>query len=92
MEVTKTVEVRKMKEQVLDSMELERERGITIKNDACAYGVAQQRWERLYFESHRHSWAYNFSYEVSLDHFVVEGALLLVDATQRGASSNTYHT
>ncbi|KKT81540.1 MAG: Elongation factor 4 [Candidatus Azambacteria bacterium GW2011_GWA1_44_9] len=81
LEVTHTVEVRKMKEQVLDSMELERERGITIKMQPV----------RMEHEYHGTRYVLNlidtpghidFSYEVSRAMKAVEGAILLVDATQ----------
>ncbi len=81
LEVTKTVESRKMREQVLDSMELERERGITIKMQPV----------RMNYELEGKSFVLNlidtpghidFSYEVSRALKAVEGVVLLVDATQ----------
>ena len=81
LEVTGTVEARKMKEQVLDSMELERERGITIKMQPVrmihAYNGAKYILNLIDTPGH-----IDFSYEVSRAMKAVEGAILLVDATQ----------
>ncbi len=81
LEVTHTVEARKMKEQVLDSMELERERGITIKMQPVrmehTYNGAQYVLNLIDTPGH-----IDFAYEVSRAMKAVEGAILLVDATQ----------
>jgi GTP-binding protein LepA len=81
LEVTGTVEARKMKEQVLDSMELERERGITIKMQPVrmehSYQGAKYILNLIDTPGH-----IDFSYEVSRAMKAVEGAILLVDATQ----------
>src|SRR3989344_230470 len=81
LEVTGTVEARKMKEQVLDSMELERERGITIKMQPLrmehTYKVTKYILNLIDTPGH-----IDFSYEVSRSMKAVEGAILLVDATQ----------
>ncbi len=81
LEVTKTVEMRKMKAQYLDQLELERERGITIK-----MAPVRMRYEHKgtnyilnLIDTPGHS---DFSYEVSRSLNAVEGAVLLVDATQ----------
>ncbi|MDP3881092.1 MAG: translation elongation factor 4 [bacterium] len=80
LEVTKTVEARKMKEQILDSMDLERERGITIKMAPVRMEYNYQREYILnLIDTPGHS---DFSYEVSRAMQAVEGAILLVDATQ----------
>lgn len=90
LELTKTVEARKMREQVLDQMELERERGITIKMQPA----------RMEFEKDAELYILNlidtpghidFSYEVSRALKAVEGVLLLVDATQ-GVQAQTLTT
>jgi GTP-binding protein LepA len=81
LEVTGTVEARKMKEQVLDSMELERERGITIKMQPVrmehTYKGAKYILNLIDTPGH-----IDFSYEVSRAMKAVEGTILLVDATQ----------
>ena len=81
LELTKTVEKRKMQEQVLDSMELERERGITIKMTPVSmqYVKAGVAYVLNLIDTPGHI---DFSYEVSRALRAVEGCLLLVDATQ----------
>jgi len=90
LELTKTVEARKMKEQVLDSMELERERGITIKMQPVRmryeYGGTTFALNLIDTPGH-----IDFSYEVSRALKAVEGVLLLVDATQ-GVQAQTLTT
>ncbi|MCX6735542.1 MAG: translation elongation factor 4 [Candidatus Parcubacteria bacterium] len=90
LEITHTIEKRKMMAQVLDSMELERERGITIKMQPV----------RMEYEYQGHPYVLNlidtpghidFSYEVSRALKAVEGSILLVDATQ-GVQAQTLTT
>src|SRR5882672_735218 len=77
LEVTKTVEARLMREQVLDSMELERERGITIKMQPVRMQYGEYILNLIDTPGH-----IDFSYEVSRALTAVEGAILLVDSTQ----------
>jgi len=81
LEITKTIEKRKMQEQVLDSMDLERERGITIKMQPVRmrYMHGSEEFEINLIDTPGHI---DFSYEVSRAMKAVEGCLLLVDATQ----------
>ena len=90
LEVTKTVEQRKMKAQVLDSMDLERERGITIKMQPVRmhYQYGSVAFELNLIDTPGHI---DFSYEVSRALKAVEGVLLLVDSTQ-GVQAQTLTT
>ncbi|MBI4086972.1 GTP-binding protein [Candidatus Kaiserbacteria bacterium] len=95
LEVTGTVEARKMKEQVLDSMELERERGITIKMQPVRmmYHPDNQKEDGVLYELNLIDTPghIDFSYEVSRALKAVEGVLLLVDSTQ-GVQAQTLTT
>ncbi|OGF52496.1 elongation factor 4 [Candidatus Giovannonibacteria bacterium RIFCSPLOWO2_02_FULL_43_11b] len=77
LEITKTVEDRKMREQYLDQMPLERERGITIKMQPV-----RMEWKNYILNLIDTPGHIDFSYEVSRALAAVEGAVLLVDATQ----------
>ncbi len=81
LELTKTVEDRKMKNQLLDQMDIERERGITIKLQPAKmqYKLEGNEYTLNLIDTPGHV---DFAYEVSRSLAAVEGAILLVDATQ----------
>jgi GTP-binding protein LepA len=90
LDVTNTIPERKMRDQMLDTMELEQERGITIKMQPVRmeYQYNNEKYILNLIDTPGHI---DFSYEVSRALRAVEGSILLIDATQ-GVQAQTFTT